>query len=83
MLLGNYNGTPRNPVTALEGMRKEFPDAQIVFEPGTNFLRAAVIVPASALSTGDGQPGLKAEFWRGPDFPGSAGADQGRCHAEL
>jgi beta-glucosidase len=71
VLLGNYNGTPRNPVTALEGLRKEFPDAEIAFEPGTNFLRAADTIPTSALTTGDGQPGLKAEFWRGPGFPGS------------
>jgi len=72
VLLGNYNGTPRNPVTVLDGLRREFPDAQIVFEPGTNFLRAAVIVPTSALSTADGQSGLKAEYWRGANFPGSA-----------
>jgi beta-glucosidase len=72
VLLGNYNGQPKNPVTALDGIRKEFPDAEIVFEPGTNFLRAAEAVPSSALSAEDGQPGLKAEFWRGTDFPGSA-----------
>jgi beta-glucosidase len=72
VLLGNYNGTPINPVTALEGIRKEFPDAQIAFEPGTNFLRAALIVPTSALATEDGQPGLKAQFWRGAGFPGDA-----------
>ncbi|HET7084311.1 MAG TPA: glycoside hydrolase family 3 C-terminal domain-containing protein [Rhizomicrobium sp.] len=71
VLLGNYNGTPKNPVTALEGIRKEFPDAQIVFEPGTNFLRAALTVPSSALSTEDGQAGLKAEYWRGAGFPGN------------
>jgi beta-glucosidase len=62
VLLGNYNGTPRNPVTVLDGLRREFPDAQITFEPGTNFLRAAVVVPSSALSTEDGQAGLKAEL---------------------
>ncbi|HSS14620.1 MAG TPA: glycoside hydrolase family 3 N-terminal domain-containing protein, partial [Rhizomicrobium sp.] len=72
VLLGNYNGTPRNPVTVLDGLRREFPDAQITFEPGTNFLRAAVIVPSSALSTEDGKSGLKAEYWRGANFPGNA-----------
>ena len=71
VLLGNYNGQPQNPVTALDGIRKEFPDAQITFEPGTNFLRAADTIPASALTTEDGQPGLKAEFWRGAGFPGA------------
>jgi beta-glucosidase len=72
VLLGNYNGLALNPVTALDGIRTEFPNAQISFEPGTNFLRAPVIVPASALSTENGEPGLKAEFWRGPDFAGAA-----------
>jgi beta-glucosidase len=72
VLLGNYNGLASSPVTALDGIRKEFPGAQIAFEPGTNFLRAPIIVPSSALSTENGAPGLKAEFWRGPDFGGAA-----------
>jgi len=72
VLLGNYNGMPVNPVTALEGIRKQFPKAEIVFEPGTNFLRAAEAIPSSALTTDNGQTGLKAEFWRGADFAGNA-----------
>ena len=67
---GNYNGQPVNPVTVLDGIRKEFPNAQIVFEPGTNFLRAAIPVPASVLSTSDGKPGLLARFYKGANFPG-------------
>jgi len=71
VLAGNYNGTPVAPVSALDGIRAAFPGAEIVFEPGTNFLRTAQPVPATALSNGDGQPGLKAEFWRGSDFSGA------------
>ncbi len=59
VLLGNYNGEPKDPVTALAGIRKQFPGAEVVFEPGTNFLRAAETVPASALATPEGQPGLR------------------------
>ena len=65
VLLGNYHGFPLHPVTALDGLRAEFPDAQIVFEPGTDFLRQAEPVPAAVLTTADGQPGLKGEYWRG------------------
>jgi beta-glucosidase len=71
VLEGNYNGQALHPVTALDGIRRQFPHAKIVFEPGTNFLRTADPIPASALSTQDGQPGLKGEYYRGADFPGS------------
>ncbi|HXC53847.1 MAG TPA: glycoside hydrolase family 3 C-terminal domain-containing protein [Rhizomicrobium sp.] len=71
VLNGNYNGQPLHPVTVLDGIRRQFPDAQIVFEPGTNFLRAAEPVPASALSSDDGRPGLKAAFFQGADFAGT------------
>ena len=58
-----------------------FPDAQITFEPGTNFLRAAVIVPSSALATEDGQPGLKAEYLARPRiFPARAALTRVDAH---
>jgi beta-glucosidase len=71
VLLGNYNGQARNPVTALAGIRAAFPNAQITFEPGTNFLRTLEAVPSSMLATPDGQPGLKGEYYKGGGFPGS------------
>ncbi|PZU60674.1 MAG: beta-glucosidase [Sphingobium sp.] len=70
-LLGNYRGQPLRTVTPLDGLRAEYPDAEIIFEPGTDFLRAAEPVPTTALSTPDGQPGLKAEFWPNGDFSGT------------
>jgi beta-glucosidase len=72
VLLGNYHGTPLHPVTALDGIRAEFPDAQISFEPGTDFLRQAEPVPTAALSTAEGQPGLTGEYWANADFSGPA-----------
>jgi beta-glucosidase len=71
VLLGNYNGMPSRSTTALEGIKKQFPEAQILFEPGTAFLRANQLVPASALSTDAGAPGLKAEVFKTADFSGS------------
>jgi len=67
-LLGNYNGTPTHTVSVLEGMKTEFPEAQITFVPGTQFLRAdGDVVPATALATADGKPGLTVEFQAGVD----------------
>jgi len=65
VLHGNYAGTASHAVTALEGIRKQFAGAQVSFEPGTNFLREHPTVPTSSLSTDDGKPGLKAEYFSG------------------
>ncbi len=71
VLLGNYHGQPLKPVTALDGLRAEFPDAQIVFEPGTDLLRLAEPVPTAALSTPDGAPGLRGQYWNNGALTGS------------
>jgi beta-glucosidase len=70
-LLGNYNGTPSHAVTPLEGIKKQFPDAEVVFEAGTNFLRSVEAIPTSVLATDEGKPGLKTEFFAKDDFSGS------------
>jgi beta-glucosidase len=70
-LLGNYNGVPTHTVSVLEGLNAEFPEAQISFVPGTQFLRKdGEAVPASAFTTSDGKPGLKLEFATGEIFGG-------------
>ncbi|MGP0018438.1 MAG: glycoside hydrolase family 3 C-terminal domain-containing protein [Candidatus Sulfotelmatobacter sp.] len=63
VLHGNYSGTASHAVTALEGIRKQFPGAQVSFEPGTDFLRDHPVIPTSVLSTDDGKPGLKGEYF--------------------
>ncbi len=70
-LLGNYNGVPSHTVSLLEGLKAEFPEAQISFVPGTQFLRNdGDPIPASVFTTSDGQPGLKLEFATGEIFGG-------------
>lgn len=66
VLLGNYHGRPPYTVTALEGIRKTFPQAEIVYEPGVYFpAEPSELVPDLVLTTNDGKPGLKAEFFAG------------------
>jgi beta-glucosidase len=68
-LLGNYNGSPSHTVSVLEGLKAEFPQAQITFVPGTQFLRTdGDIVPESALTTSEGKPGLTVTFSTGGGF---------------
>ncbi len=91
-LFGNYNGTPLSAVSALDGIKKQFPNAEVVYEPGTNFLRGGTAVPASVLKTPDGKPGLYAEFYENEDFTGQpvmtridAGVDyeRGRVNMQI
>ena len=63
VLHGNYSGTASHAVTALEGIRKQFAGAQVSFQPGTDFLREHPVIPTSMLSTDDGKPGLKGEYF--------------------
>jgi beta-glucosidase len=66
VLLGNYNGIPTHTVSLLEGMKAEFPGAQITYVPGTQFLaNRGDPVPAAVLTTPDGRPGLEAEYSSG------------------
>ncbi len=58
VLEGNYNGTPSRPITALDGIRKQFSASQITFVPGTHFLRDPKPIPADWFTTPDGKAGL-------------------------
>ena len=70
-LLGNYTGQPTHTVSVLEGLKAEFPEAQINFVAGTQFLRKdGVPVPASVFTTAEGQLGLNQEFATGQLFGG-------------
>jgi beta-glucosidase len=71
VLYGNYNGTPSHAVSALEGIRKQFPGAKVTYVAGTQFLQRETVIPTSALSTDDGKPGVKGEYFAGNDSTGT------------
>ena len=71
VLYGNYNGFPSKTVTALDGIKQQFPNAKITFEPGTNFLLPVGPIASQYLTTDDGQRGLKAEFFDNAEFSGT------------
>ncbi len=71
-LMGNYTGIPSHAVSVLDGLKAEFPQAQITFVPGTQFLRnEGEPAPASLFKTQDGQPGLTQQFSTGETFGGA------------
>jgi beta-glucosidase len=71
VLHGNYAGTASHATTALDGIRKQFPSAEIIYAAGTDFLQKPDLIPASVLSTRDGKPGLKGEYFANTEFEGA------------
>jgi len=71
VLHGNYNGTASHATSALEGIRRQFSSAQVTYTPGMNFLREEEVIPSTALTTADGQPGLTGEYFAKSNFEGT------------
>jgi beta-glucosidase len=67
-ILGNYVGTPLNPVTPLDGMVKQFRSSPILYAQGST-LAAGVGVPVPRTAFGMDK-GLKTEFFATPDWTG-------------
>jgi beta-glucosidase len=84
VLLGNYHGRPFHAVTALEGIRSAFPQAEIVYEPGAYFpADPSELVDDTVLNTNDGQAGLTAQFFAGPSPTGTAFATQTVSNVDI
>ncbi len=70
-LVGNYNGTPSQPVTALKGLRARFGDNNIRYEKGTGLLAPIQLpVPNETLCIDAKcrKQGLKAEYFSSKDL---------------
>jgi beta-glucosidase len=67
MLLGNYNGTPSDPVTPLRGIRAAVsPGTRVLFAKGSELADGFPTferVPAGALTGPGGQGGLRVEYF--------------------
>ena len=70
-LVGNYNGTPSQPVTVLNGLRERFIELDIRYAPGTSLLYPLQEpVPSQALCADAKcrQQGLTAEYYASKSF---------------
>ena len=74
MLLGNYNGTPTESITILEGIRSKLPAGSVVYEKASDWVNNQVLYSRFNDSSFDGKKGFKATFWNTRDFSGDAAA---------
>jgi len=74
VLLGNYNGTPSRSVTILDGIRRKYRNATVVYEPGAPVTETdALPVPSENLRTvgPTSIQGLNAEFFDNANLQGA------------
>ncbi|MBK7260209.1 MAG: glycoside hydrolase family 3 C-terminal domain-containing protein [Ignavibacteriae bacterium] len=71
--LGGYSGAGIGVVSILDGIRKRAAGAaNVLYAPGCGRLDTTyVTVPSTALTTPDGKPGLKAEYFNSIDLSGA------------
>ncbi|MGD9099199.1 MAG: glycoside hydrolase family 3 C-terminal domain-containing protein [Anaerolineae bacterium] len=76
-MLGNYNGTPANPVTPLEGIRKKIsPATRLYYAPGCEIAPGVPrmdVIPSACLRPKDasvGESGLTAAYYDNAQFEG-------------
>jgi beta-glucosidase len=71
-LLGNYNGTPSQPVTILAGIRKRFSDANVFYAQGSSLIGPPLTpIPGKYLRSDSGAQGLSAQYFHGRELQGT------------
>src|SRR3984893_6115901 len=71
-LVGNYNGTPANPVTVLAGVRQRFPGANVLHAQGSSLIGPPLSpVPGRFLKSDSGTQGFSANYYRGRELQGA------------
>lgn len=73
-LVGNYYGTPSDPITVLDGIKARFPQSQVDYVQGTGLIgapEAAVEGDVLCVDAACTQPGLRAEHFANRNLEGS------------
>jgi beta-glucosidase len=71
VLEGNYHGTAKDPVTPLDGIRRQFGADKVTYAQGSALADAAAVTMPETAFRADGKPGLKAEYFASPTVTGT------------
>ncbi|MGY3211206.1 glycoside hydrolase family 3 C-terminal domain-containing protein [Mucilaginibacter sp. HD30] len=72
-ILGNYNGTPTDRVTVLQGIKAKLPNAEIIYEKAINFTNDTLLDyrDVARQYNIDGHQGFKAEYFNNVELKGT------------
>lgn len=71
MMWGNYNGFPKSSVTMLEGIRRKFPNTEVVYVKGCDYVSELTILSEYDKISSDGMTGMKGTFWNNSAMDGA------------
>ena len=80
LMWGNYNGTPFNTITILDGIRTKLPSTTIVYDKGCNLAENMITVSALGECAFEGKAGIKATYWNNRDLKGDIAATEQIVH---
>ncbi|MFT3738144.1 MAG: glycoside hydrolase family 3 C-terminal domain-containing protein [Breznakibacter sp.] len=75
MQWGNYNGTPQQTITILEGIRSALgPTDKLIYEQGCEWVEKTLVTSAFNQCTSAAGPGFTARYWNNLDRSGNPDA---------
>ena len=76
MLWGNYNGTPVQTITILEGITSKLSADKVIYDKGCDLVEDKVTESYFSQCMIDGKKGFKATYWNNKDLAGDVVATQ-------
>jgi len=76
MLWGNYNGTPNQTISIMEGIKTKIDDDKILYDKACDLVEDKVTQSYFDQTSFEGKPGFKARYWNNPDREGDVVAVQ-------
>ncbi len=70
MLWGNYNGTPNQTISILDGIKSKINGDQLFYDKGCDLVEDKVTQSYISQCEFDGKPGFKASYWNNSDREG-------------
>ena len=70
VLWGNYNGTPFNTITILDGIKTKMPAKRIIYDRGCDLTDKLYIESVIGECSFEGKAGIKATYWNNREFTG-------------
>jgi beta-glucosidase len=76
VLWGNYNGTPFQTITILDGIKSKLSADRILYDDACDIIDDKVLESFARECSIDGKQGFKATYWNNKDMSGNAVAQQ-------